>query len=161
MIMNKQTVQSILYGLMVLLISGCHEELEPTPYQYSRYFTGENSKTWALTYVEETEQGKVIDRFPVDCTKDDEYIFYATSDRLYEVKSGSTKCFTDEPASMVDSWAFTNASATLTIILPVLSSQPLPFIVRKVDDNDLTLEIFLDQEGTASYRIYFELKDEE
>lgn len=157
----KHIVPCIACGLLGLLLSGCHENLEPTPYQYTRLFTGQISKTWAMTFVEETEGGKVIDRFPVECAQDDEYIFYATYDRLYEVKSGAVKCFTDEPASMVDTWSFTNATATLTIILPILSSQRLPFIVRKVDEDDLTLEIFFDQEGTASYRIYFELTDEE
>jgi len=161
MTMNKHLVQFIVYGLFVLSLSGCHESLEPTPYVFTKYFTGENSKTWAMTFVEETEGGKVIDRFPVECTQDDKYIFYATSDRLYEVHSGATKCYKDEPATLTDTWSFTNASATLTIILPVFSSQRLPFIVRKVDENDLTLEFFLDQEGTTSYRIYFELKDEE
>jgi hypothetical protein len=159
--MNKHTVQLMVFGLFALLASACHEELEPTPYTYSQFFTGQNSKTWAMTFVEETEGGKVIDRFPIECAEDDDYIFYATSDRLYEVKSGSAKCFEDEPATMTDTWAFNNATATLTIILPVLSSQRLPFTVRKVDDDDLTLEIFFDQEGTASYRIYFELTDEE
>lgn len=159
--MNKHIVPFIVCGLLGLLLSGCDESPEPTPYLFTRYFTGENSKTWALSIVEETENGKVIDRFPIECAKDDEYIFYATSDRLYEVKSNAVKCSNDEPASFVDSWAFTNATATLTIVLPVLSSQRLPFIVRKVDEDDLTLEVFFDQEGTASYRIYFKLKDEE
>jgi hypothetical protein len=62
---------------------------------------------------------------------------------------------------MTDTWSFNNATATLTIILPIFSSNRLPFIVRKLDEDDLTLEIFFDQEGTASYRIYFELTDEE
>lgn len=159
--MNKRSVQLIVCGLLALLSISCHDELEPTPYVYSKYFTGEKSKTWALTYVEETLDGKVLDRFPVECALDDQYIFSATSDRLYEVKSGTNKCYQDEPESLTDAWAFTNATATLTIILPVFSSQRLPFIVRKVDDDDLTLEFFLDAEGTESYRIYFVLKDEE
>ncbi len=159
--MNKLPVQLIVCGLFLLLTVGCHEELEPTPYTYTKYFTGEISKTWALAYIEETADGEVIDRFPIECALDDEYIFSATSDRLYEVKSGSDKCFEDEPPTLTDTWSFTNATATLTIILPILSSQQLPFIVRKVDKDDLTLEIFFDQEGTASYRIYFELTDEE
>jgi len=159
--MNKHTVQLMVFGLFALLISGCHESLEPTPYTFSQFFTGKISKTWALTFVEETEDGKVVDRFPVECAMDDEYIFYATTDRLFEVKSSTLKCFNDEPDTLTDNWSFNNATATLTMILPVLSSQRLPFIVRKVDDNDLTLEFFLDQEGTVSYRIYFKLTDEE
>ena len=159
--MNKYTVQIIFFGLFTVLLAGCHETLEPTPYVYSQNFTGKISKTWSMTFVEYTENGEVIDRFPVDCAKDDDYIFHATSDRLYEVKSNALKCFDEEPDVMTDTWSFNNATATLTIILPVLSSQQLPFIVRKVDKDDLTLEIFLDQEGVESYRIYFKLTDEE
>lgn len=159
--MNKHTIRLFVAGLFALILSGCHERLEPTPYQYSHYFTGKKSKTWVMSYAEATKDGEVADRFPIDCTKDDEYVFYATSDRLYEVKSGTVKCFDQEPDSMTDTWSFTNATATLTILLPILSDQPLPFIVRKVDDNDLTLEIFLDQEGTESYRFYFKLTHEE
>jgi hypothetical protein len=159
--MKKQhTVQILRLVLFSLFVAGCHEALEPTPYVYSQYFTGKISKTWAMTFVEYTENGKVIDRFPIDCAKDDDYIFYATSDRSYEVKSGSQKCFEGE-TDLTDTWSFNNASATLTIILPVLSSQSLPFIVKKVDKDDLTLEIFLDQEGVESYRIYFKLTHEE
>jgi hypothetical protein len=159
--MYKRTVQIFLFGLVGWFASSCREDIEPTPYLYTRYFTGEISKTWAMTLVEYTEDGEVIDRFAIDCAKDDEYIFYATSDRLYEVNSNVDKCFEEEEDTLIDTWSFNNASAQLTIILPILSSQQLPFIVRKVDDDDLTLEIFLDQEGIESYRIYFKLTDEE
>jgi hypothetical protein len=159
--MKKHTVHIMLIVLFTLAFSACHETLEPTPYVYSRNFTGDISKTWAMSYVEYTEDGEVIDRFPIECAEDDDYIFYATSDRLYEVKSNVLKCFDEEPDTMTDTWSFNNATATLTIILPILSSQRLPFIVRKVDKDDLTLEIFLDQEGIESYRIYFVLTDEE
>lgn len=159
--MKRHTVQIMLVGLFALLFTACHETLEPTPYLYTRNFTGEISKTWAITYVEYTENGEVIDRFPIECAEDDDYIFYATTDRLYEVEANALKCSDEEPDTMTDTWSFNNATATLTIILPILSSQRLPFIVRKVDKDDLTLEIFLDQEGIESYRIYFELTDEE
>jgi len=159
--MKKHTVHILLFGLLSIAVVACHQELEPTPYAYTQFFTGKISKTWAMTFLEYTKDGKVVDRFPIDCAKDDQYIFYSTSDRLYEMKSGSQKCSTDEADKLTDTWSFNNASATLTMIIPVLSSQSLPFIVRKVDKDDLTLEIFLDQEGIESYRIYFKLTDEE
>lgn len=149
---------SVLIGL---LAAGCHESAEPKPFTYSQVFTGERSKTWAITLFEETLDGKVVDRFTVDCTTDDEFTFHATSDRLYEAKSGSKKCSTDEPAITTDSWSFTNATATLTFILPLFSDSPLPFIVQEIDDDEMTLEIFFDEAGTASYKIYFELTDED
>ncbi|MFZ5999943.1 MAG: hypothetical protein ACOYW3_05495 [Bacteroidota bacterium] len=143
------------------LVAGCTESLDPTPYTYTKVFTGEVSKTWSLTLIEVTENNKVVDRFKVDCALDDSYTFYATSDRLYKVDQGSAKCSEEETSSLTDVWAFNNATATLTIILPILSSSRLPFIVKKADDDDLLLEIFFDEEGTGSYRIHFEAKSEE
>lgn len=142
------------------IMLSCHESLEPKPYEYTKLLTGKISRTWQLSIIEETLNGEMIDRFALDCANDDKFIFYATSDRLYEVKSEAFKCFNDEPAVTTDSWAFNNATATLTIILPFLSSSQLPFIVRKLNDKDLTLEIFFDETGTASYKIYFKLKNE-
>jgi hypothetical protein len=154
---------TVLYLCILSLgLSSCHEALEPTPYTYTKLLTGEKSKTWALTLVEITSNGEVVERFALDnCTKDDGYVFHASSDRLYEVKSGSSKCYAEEPDTITDYWSFTNATATLTIILPVLSDNQLPFIVRKLDKDDLILEIFLDEEGIESYRIHFQLSDEE
>jgi len=157
--MNKVTTK-LLFLLLVTLTMGCREELEPKPFEYPRLFTGNMSKTWALTIMEETLNGELVDRFTVDCAKDDLFIFYATSDRLYEVKSGNTLCFEGEEGTFTDSWAFNNATATLTIVVPFLSSSRLPFIVRDVDDDDLELEIFFDEEGTGSYKLFFELVDE-
>jgi hypothetical protein len=144
-----------------LAFSACQEELEPTPLTYTRVFTGEVSKTWKLTIMEETQDGKVIDRFTVNCANDDRFIFYATSDRLYEVKSGNQKCFAGEPATFTDTWSFNNATATLTIVIPFLADSRLPFIVKDVDKDDMELEIFFDEQGTGSYKLYFELIDEE
>jgi hypothetical protein len=157
----KKMHRFLLFVFLLTAIGACHEVIEPKPYEYSKLFTGKNNKTWAVTLLEETLNGKVVDRFTIDCANDDEFIFYASSDRLYEVKSGSQKCFTEEPTLTTDSWAFNNATATLTIILPFLSSNPLPFIVKEADDEEITLEIFFDEEGTASYKIYLESIDEE
>lgn len=156
--MQKLLIISLLSA--VVFLAGCSEQLEPTPYAYTKIFTGEESKTWSLTLIEVTANGKVVDRFQVDCAFDDSYTFYATSDRQYEVNQGATKCSEDEVTSLTDSWAFNNASATLTIILPILSSSKLPFIVKKVDKDDLLLEIFFDETGTESYRIHFKVKSE-
>ena len=156
----KRSLFGYAIGIM-LAFTACHEDLEPTPLTYTRVFTGEISKTWKLTIMEETQDGKVIDRFTVNCANDDRFIFYATSDRLYEVRSGNQKCFDGEPASRTDTWSFNNATATLTILIPFLADSRLPFIVKDVDSDDLELEIFFDEEGTGSYKLYFELIDEE
>lgn len=146
--------------LIALVLSGCEDKLDPQPFTYSQLFTGSVSKTWKLTLIEVTEEGKVVDRFAIDCAKDDQYTFHASSDRLYEFTSGSNLCSDDE-TDFLDSWSFNNATATFSFILPIFStSQAINFIVRKADKNDFTLEVFLDEEGKESYRIHFVLEDE-
>ena len=156
----RQLTKLLVYVGMLFSIS-CSEELNPTPYTYSKFFTGENNKTWKITLMEETADGAVIDRFMPSCLTDDKFIFYANTDHLFETTSGSKKCFTDEPNQTQDTWTFSNATATLTMVLPVLSDNALPYIVREVDKNDLRVEIFFDETNTTSYRIHFEAIDEE
>jgi hypothetical protein len=145
----------------VLFSASCSEELNPTPYTFSKYFTGENNKTWKIKLWEETLDGEVIDKFIPNCVTDDEFTFYANSDHLFEATSGSKKCFTDEPALTQNTWTFSNATATLTMVLPLLSDNALPYIVREVDDDDMEVEIFFDETNSGSYRIQFEAIDEE
>lgn len=147
-------------ALLGLLILGCSEEVIPTPYEYTRIFTGENSKTWKLKFLEQTLDGDVEETFNVSCGSDDEYTFYANSERAYKVTTGTKKCDTGESDVIDDSWSFNNASATLTMILPFFTESSLPFIVREAKKNKLELEFFLDEENTSSYRIHLELSDE-
>lgn len=145
----------------VLFTVSCSEELDPTPYTYSKLFTGENNKTWKVVLFEETLDGQVIDKFMPSCLSDDKFVFYANTDHLFETTSGSRKCFTDEPSLTQDTWTFSNATATLTMVLPILSDNALPYIIRELDDDDMEAEIFFDETNTASYRIHFEAIDEE
>lgn len=153
--------------LQLLLLAGvgftvsCSEELNPTPYTYTKFFTGENNKTWKVTLFEETLNGEVIDKFMPSCLTDDKFIFYANSDHLFEATSGSRKCYTDEPGLTQNTWTFSNATATLTMVLPILSDNALPYIVREVDEDDMEVEIFFDETNSTSYRIQFEAIDEE
>jgi hypothetical protein len=152
-----------LFSAFVLLVSAlsCSEELVPTPYTYTKVFTGEKSKTWKIKFLEETFEGKVIDRFPLSCAADDKYTFYAKNEHTFEVLTGTLKCDSTEPALIKDVWTFTNASATLTMILPFFSvNSAIPLIVRTADDDEMVLEIFLDEENKGSYRIHFEVIDE-
>lgn len=146
---------------MAALIFSCSEDLKPTPYTYTKIFTGENNKTWKIKLFEETLNGEVIDRFQPDCVSDDKFIFYANTEHLFEAISGSRKCFDGEPALTTDTWSFSNATATLTMVLPLLSDSGLPYIVREADEDDMEVEIFFDESSTASYRIHFEAIDEE
>ena len=147
-----------LIGLLIL--GSCSEEVLPTPYEYTKIFTGENSKTWKLKFLEQTLNGDVEETFNVDCGSDDQYTFYANAERAYKVTTGTKKCDADEADVIDDSWSFNNASATLTMILPFFTDSSLPFIVREAKKNKLELEFFLDQENTSSYRIHLELSDE-
>ncbi len=147
---------------LALLFFSCTEEIKPTPYEYTSIFTGANSKTWELKFVEETLNGDVVDRFNISCASDDEYIFYANTERSYEAVTGSQKCSDGEDDVITTAWSFNNATATLTMLLPFFTTEgSLPFIVREVKSNKMELEIFFDESNTGSYRIHFDATDED
>jgi hypothetical protein len=145
----------------VLFIISCSEELKPTPYTYTKIFTGENNKTWKIKLFEETLNGEVLDKFLPSCVSDDEFTFYANTEHLFEAVSSSRKCFEEEPDVTTNTWSFSNATATLTMVLPIFSDNGLPYIVREADEDDMEVEIFFDETNTGSYRIHFEAIDEE
>jgi hypothetical protein len=159
-------MKRILYffaGIVIAVLFSCTEKIEPQPNLYARVFTGATRKSWHIRSIQLLEEGKGTQTFGLpDCLADDQYIFYANVEKTYEVTNGSTKCTTDEPDIIVsDSWEFSNANATMNIIMPLLSDSKLPFFVRDVDDDELELEIFLDEENTSSYRINFRVIAEE
>lgn len=160
--MEKRKLFTCIPAFMLLVFS-CSEEIEPTPYTYTKVFTGENSKTWKINFLEETLNGEIIDRFSLNCATDDEYVFYANNEHSFEVSTGSRKCNeVPEPNFIEDTWTFTNANATLTMVMPFFTPDfALPFIVRDVDKDDMELEIFYDEANTGSYRIHFEAIDED
>ena len=88
----RQLTKLLMFVGMMFSIS-CSEELNPTPYTYTKFFTGENNKTWKVTLFEETFDGAVIDRFMPSCLTDDKFVFYANTDHLFETTSGSQKMF--------------------------------------------------------------------
>ncbi|HMG92995.1 MAG TPA: hypothetical protein VK589_23230 [Chryseolinea sp.] len=151
----------LLFSICLVAAVGCSEEFTPTPYTYSKIFTGENNKTWKVTLIEETLNGNIIDKFLPSCLTDDRYVFYANPERSLEAISGSRKCFEDEADITTDTWSFSNATATLTMILPIFSDSSIPFKVREAEDDDMEVEIFFDETNTGSYRIHFEAIDEE
>ena len=150
-----------LLSMLLLVVVSCTEEVTPTPYQYTTVFTGKNSKTWKVIFLEQTLDGAVEEKFNVACAIDDQYIFYANSERAYKATTGSKKCSSDESDVINDSWSFNNASATLTMVLPFFTESSLPFIVRVARKNKMELEIFLDEKNTSSYRIHFEATNED
>ncbi len=158
-----KTVSLLFLTTVILLFTGCSEDLEPVAPEYYHIFTGKNKKTWKISKLTWTGQGKsnVTLNFS-SCYKDDSYVFYANKDNAYEVTGGSSKCSATESGTLVsDSWSFVNATATLNIIIPLFSDNSLPFYVIKATTSEMTLEIYLDQDNTYSYQVTMQSVSEE
>ena len=160
--MGKYSTALVMIIFQLTGIFSCSEELKPTPYVYTKIFTGENSKTWKCKFLEQTLNGSITDTFTVSCSTDDLYTFFANPEHSYQVKTGLKKCFAPPEADVInDTWNFNNASATLSMILPFFDdTSPLPFILIDVTKSKMVTEIFLDQNNTESYRIHFESTNE-
>ena len=153
--------RSIIWLLPALLIfSACSEKFEPKPLTYTQLLTGKEKKSWRATGIQIREDNKPAGNFILpenDCLFDDLYVFYANSERTFEVEDSSIKCAPTDPDIIVsDNWAFSNANATLEMYIPFLAPFKLPFVVRELDEDQMVLEIWLDFENTDSYRISFE-----
>lgn len=148
----KMTIKISAVFFLFSIIS-CSEEPKPVVEEFYKIITGKTKKTWKVTGIKWTGDGKSDINYDLSsCYKDDLYTFYANEERLYEVSNGPTKCDSAEPDQLVsDEWAFVNATSTLTIIFPLLSSNSLPFFVRKVTSKEMTIEIYIDQDNTYSY----------
>ena len=79
----------LLLGTCLIAAVGCSEEFTPTPYTYSKVFTGQNNKTWKITLFEETLNEVIIDKFMPGCITDDRYVFYANTEHSFQAISGS------------------------------------------------------------------------
>lgn len=145
--------------LFAVLVISCSERLEPTPNTYSQLLSGTESKTWKLTSIELIEGKSAPFSFQLPgCITDDQYIFYAGEGQLYQVTEGPSKCDPeDEEFFLEDSWSFVNATATLYVVFPLLSDVRLPFIVKKLTETNLIMEIYFDEDedGSSSYRMTF------
>jgi len=147
----------------LLTVISCSEDFTPTPFTFTKLFTGENNKTWTIDLIEISVDGNVVDRFAEDCLKDDRFIFHANDEHSYEAHSGRSKCFQVEPEPdfVLDTWSYSSATATLTFVIPRVSDISRPYFVREVDEDDMIVEFFFDQANTESARIHFEAIDEE
>jgi hypothetical protein len=143
---------------IVLLSSliACSEEIKVTPFTYPQVFTGEVKKGWSIRTVQLLQKGKGTQTFRLDnCALDDLYIFYNNSERSYQVTEGASKCEDSAPDLIADSnWSFVNTTATLTIVMPLLSDEPLPFVVSQVDETKMVLDIYFDDDN-SNYRFNF------
>jgi hypothetical protein len=157
---------NILLLLSTLFLFRCAETVKPTPYDYTKVFTGESAKGWELTAIQIKQQGTGdinLDRTALrdgvgiaECALDDHYIFYADSEHTFQIQEGASKCDAADPDVYYSgSWSFVNSNASLSFVFPLLSSGRLPYIVREITSDQLVVEIFLDENNTASYRVYF------
>ena len=142
--------------LFIVIASACTEQPEPVPYDYTEVFTGETRKGWTIRSFQYTEEGKASQTGRLqDCLADDLYIFYASEERRVEILDNSEKCDSADPNLIAEgSWSFVNTNATLTMPFPLLADVPLPFVVREVEDDRMTLEIFF-ADGKSIYRFNF------
>lgn len=152
----------IIVGLFLSLFA-CSEPVEVEPFTYPQIFTGESQKSWKMRTVQIVRAGKGTLTYPADafmdnegetCVSDNIYTFYFDAQRSYKVTEGSTRC--DPDASNIayeGEWAFVNSTATLTILIPGLSSSALPFTIYTVDSQQLSLDIYVSD--TDNYRLNF------
>ena|SRR5688572_31209140 len=143
-----------------LVTAACTEQPEVIPYEYTKAFTGETKKGWSIRSFTYTEEGKANQTGLLnDCEADDIYIFYANAEKTMEVLNGATKCEPEDPDVLASgSWSFVNANATLTLPFPLIADFALPFIVRDVEEDRMTIEIFF-ADGKSSYRFNFRVED--
>ncbi|HZY81306.1 MAG TPA: hypothetical protein VFE50_17405 [Cyclobacteriaceae bacterium] len=146
----------MIVALLSMLIA-CSEPIEVKPFTYPQVFTGDGvRKAWSIRSVQLLQKGKGTQTFRFDpCTLDDLYVFYNNSERSYQVTMGATKCEDTDPVVIADSnWSFVNATATLTIVMPLLSDSPLPFVLNEIDETKMVLDIYFD-DNNSNYRFNF------
>ncbi len=146
---------------LLLGTGGCSEEVKPTPITYSQLLTGKESKAWRLTNIRVIDDGE--DSGPINvqgafdpCVADDLYVFYANDIKTFEVQEGNSKCSAGDPDVFVENtWSMVNATATLSFVMPLLTTQfPLPFTVKSLTENTLTVEFYF-EDIDLSYRFTF------
>jgi hypothetical protein len=146
------------------ILAGCSKKNEPVPYTYSKIFSGDTKKSWKLTRLAYKEQGKAdvnysasdLDQILGTCVTDNLYTFYANPEKTFQITEGATKCnATDPDVYLSDTWSFNNATASLSMVFPVLSSSKTPYIVLDASSTEMNTEIFVDANNTISYTIHF------
>lgn len=145
----------LLTATLLAMTMACSESFTVEPFEYPKAFTGDDKKAWAIRTFQVLKVGLGTIGLRVnDCDLDDKYVFYNNPERSYQVTTGASKCTSGEESVRVDgSWSFVNASATLTIVVPFLSDNPLPFTVKEVDNAKMVLDIYLDE--NTNYRVNF------
>ncbi|AQG82680.1 hypothetical protein [Spirosoma montaniterrae] len=144
-----------------VLFGGCSERLEPKPLTYTQLLTGTTKKSWRVVSVIINDNGQSSGVIPIQqagipaCFADDLYTFYANDERRLEISEGATKCSPNDPDIYVtDSWILVNANASLEFVLPILAGFPIPFTIKNLTGDVLTVEYYFG-DVNASYRFTF------
>lgn len=154
----------IFLGIICFWLIGCSETKEPTPYTYTQIFTGKTSKTWKIDRVLFRESGKTDAPLSLSsCVRDDLYIFYANTEKKFDVQNGTIACSDDTDNLLISyKWEFNQASASLSMVMPHLFGPYfIPFTVKEAKSDKMTLEIFLDEAATISYLFEFKRVSED
>ena len=146
--------------ILVVIAAACTEEPEVIPYTYTDAITGGDKKGWNIRSYQLLEEGKGTQTGRLsDCLADDLYIFFANEERRMEVRDNDEKCDPADPDLITEgNWGFSNSGATLTMPFPLLADVPLPFILREVTEDRMTIEIFFN-ENKSSYRFNFRVAE--
>lgn len=153
-------------GLIGWLFGGCSEKLEPKPATYSQLLTGTDKKSWKMVSLQIIDDGNASSVIPISqsginpCVTDDLFTFYANDERRFEVSEGASKCNSSDPdVYLTDTWTLVNANATLQFAVPIVTETVLPYTIKNLTSNALTVEIYLEKITTdnlnASYRFTF------
>jgi hypothetical protein len=153
--MNMKRILATIASLYMLI--SCTEPVDVIPFTFPEKFTGEVRKAWAIRSIQFLQNGKGTQTFSLEpCVMDDLYVFYNNPERTYQVTTGATICDGQvAPGRIADSnWSFVNATATLTILMPLLADEPLPFILNEVDDAKMVIDIYF-ADNQSNYRFNF------
>jgi hypothetical protein len=161
--MKKIFRYSLFFAGLAVFASSCSEKIEPTPLTYTQLLTGTTKKAWLFSNIVVLDDGvadPVLNARDIiaPCFADDQYVFYAGSERKFELAEGSTKCAaTDPDIYYTGQWTLINANAQLEFIFPVLTSQQLPYVIKSLTANRLVVELYEENLGgpNISYRITF------
>jgi hypothetical protein len=157
----KYTCRIALALAVFFTFSRCSEDVKPTPVTYTQLLTGKESKSWRLNTIriidDGEDSGNLSSRQVFDnCVADDLYVFYANDLKTFEAQEGASKCNPADPEVFVeDTWSLVNATATLTFVMPILTTEgALPFVIKNLTENTLTLEFYAG-DVNLSYRFTF------
>jgi len=146
--------------VLMFAIIACSEPVKVEPLTYSQVFTGDVKRAWSIRSIQYLQKGKATQTFSLNpCILDDLYVFFNNAERTMQVLEGATACTAGDPDVIADSnWSFSNATATLNMPMPLLTSapySPVPFIVKEIDDTKMVADIYF-QDGSA-YRFNFKI----